>query len=296
MAVLSNVDIDKIIMENRGIIIMNKHEKNLTAPGYDFTIGFIRDSDSGKKPEKVECIYDAKLDEEYLKEEFFNNCQLQEEYEKSKDGKRYEIRYRYKLLPGKRYLVISEEYIALLRDYMATLHSRGSYALKGIIVASTTIDPNYRGFIYASLINCSKEPVYIKEHNQFVTMVIQTVTTATDKHLAKTEGGMPMDAEQTLNGRFSNVCEETVRAAKTYRTDAWKKIEREFEDRYAAFQSRTSNKKHFVNWLKIKELFVDNVMFKREFWIGVGLLILLLFIFFYKGIDAVIEFVNDLLK
>ena len=296
MAVLSNVDIEKIIMENRGIIIMNKRDKNLTALGYDFTLGFIRDSDSGEEPEKVECIYDAKLDVEYLKEEFFNNCQLQEEYEKNKDEKRYEIRYRYKLLSGKRYLVISEEYIALLREYMATLHSRGSYALKGIIVASTTIDPNYRGFIYASSINCSKEPVYIKEHNQFVTMVIQTLTTATDKHLAKTEGGMPMDAEQTLNGRFSNICEEAVQAAKTYRTDAWKKIEREFEDRYAAFQSRASNKKHFVNWAKAKELFVDNVMFKREFWIGVGLLILLLFIFFYKGIDAVIEIINHLLK
>ena len=33
MAVLSNVDIEKIIMENRGIIIMNKRDKNLTALG-----------------------------------------------------------------------------------------------------------------------------------------------------------------------------------------------------------------------------------------------------------------------
>lgn len=295
MAVLSDVDIDKIITENQGIIIMNKRD-NLTALGYDFTIGFICDSDSGKEPEKVECIYDAKVHEEYLKERLFNDCQLQEEYEINKDKERYEIRYRYKLLPGIRYLVISEEYIALLGEYMATLHSRGSYALKGIIVASTTIDPNYRGFIYASLINCSKNPVYIKEHNPFVTMVIQSLTTATDKNLPKTEGGMPKDAEQTLNGNFSNTCEEAVQAAKTYRTDAWKKIEREFQEQYAAFQSRTSNKKHFVDWSKIKKFFVNNVMFKREFWIGLGLLILLLVTLFCKGIDPVIELIKDLLK
>lgn len=279
MAVLSNVDIEKILAENQGIIIMNKRDKNLTALGYDFTIGFICDSNSGEVPEKVECIYDAKLDEEYRKEDFFNNCQLQEEYEKNKDKERYKIIYRYKLISGNRYLVISEEYIALLRKYMATLHSRGSYALKGIVVASTTIDPNYRGFIYASLINYSGKPVYIKEHNQFITMVIQTLATATDKNLPKTEGGMPMDAEQTLNGNFSNICEKAAQAAKTYRTDAWKKIEREFQDQYAAFQSRSSNKKHFVDWSKVQIFFINNVIPKGEFWIAVFLL-MIFFAFF----------------
>lgn len=295
MAVLSNVDIEKIISENKGIIIMNMRDKNLTALGYDFTIGFICDSDFGNEPEKIECIRDTKLDKEYIKEEFFNDFQLKEEYDKEKE--RYEFGYRYKLMPGKRYLVISKEYVALLKKYMATLHSRGSYALKGIIVTSTTIDPNYKGFIYASLINCSIKPVYIKEHNQFVTMVIQTLVTETDKNLPVTEGGMPMDAEQTLNGNFSNVCEKASIAAKAYRTDAWKKIEREFQDKYTAFQRSSTDKiRSKDRFSKIKKFFAEKVICKTGFWIGIGIAILLILAFAKGGVDKVIEVVQLLWK
>lgn len=266
MPVLSNVDIEKIMKRNKGIIIMNMRNDNLTALGYDFSIGFICNSDTGEEPKKIECIYDKESHKEYKKEEFIKDRQLTEEYEKHKEEDRYKFIYRYELLPRERYLVISTEYVALLRKYMATLHSRGSYALKGILVTSTTLDPNYCGFIYGSLINCSKNPVYIKEHNQFVTMVVQKLATATDKSLPTTEGGMPKDAEQTLNGTFSNVCEKTVTAAKMYKTDAQKKIEREFKDRYAAFRRNPLNMICFVDWFSNAKQFLEKIIFKKGFW------------------------------
>lgn len=295
MAVLSNEDINNIIEKNKGIIIMNMCGDNLTAPGYDFRIGFIRDSDEGNEPTKIECVFDTEEQREYKKEEFFNDSRLREEYIRNKE--RYKFRYRYELLSGHRYLVISKEYIALLKNYMATLHSRGSYALKGVIVTSTIIDPNYRGFIYASLINCSKETVYIKENNGFVTMVIQTLVTKTNKTLRKTEGGMPMDAEQTLNGTFSNVCEEATMAAKTYRTDAWKKIEREFEDQYAIFQRSSSKKARFMDeFSKAKKFFIENIFITKGFWIGVCIFILLLFTCATGGIDEAIAVLQKIIK
>lgn len=57
MAVLSDVDLQKIIEGNEGIIILNKRDQNITGAGYDLTIGFICDSDTGKEPET--CIYDS---------------------------------------------------------------------------------------------------------------------------------------------------------------------------------------------------------------------------------------------
>ena len=54
MAVLSDVDLRKAIKEDEGIIIVNRREKSITAVGYDLTIGFICDADSGDIPETCE--------------------------------------------------------------------------------------------------------------------------------------------------------------------------------------------------------------------------------------------------
>ena len=153
MSVLSNVDVEEIISSDKGILILNrkddKKDKNLTGPGYDLRIGFICDADTG------ECPF---IDEE-------------------KES-------RYVLSPGKRYLIVSEEYIYLSGQYMATLHSRASYALKGLMIASTMVDPNYSGCIYSSLINVSGKEVFIKQHNAFATMVIHELRTLTATNLS----------------------------------------------------------------------------------------------------------------
>ncbi len=47
MSVLSNADIDN----NNGVLILNKCDTNFSGAGYDLTIEFICDSDSGKIPE-----------------------------------------------------------------------------------------------------------------------------------------------------------------------------------------------------------------------------------------------------
>lgn len=137
MSVLSNVDINEAIRNDKGILILNRNEHNITGLGYDLRIGHICDSDTGEEP--------------IVNEEEEN---------------------RYELLPGHRYLIVSEEYIYLSGQYMATLHSRASYGLKGLVIASTTVDPNYSGCIYASLINTTGKKVLIKQQNAFATMVI----------------------------------------------------------------------------------------------------------------------------
>lgn len=194
MPVLSDVDLRKVMEEDEGIIILNMREKSITGAGYDLTIGFIRDSDTGRIPET--CPND-------------NN--------------------RYTLLPGHRYLVISKEFLYLSSRYMATLHSRGSYALKGLLVTSTTIDPNYAGCIAGSLFNCSSKEVYIKKNNQFATMVIHELCTSTETFIQKNEHGRPMDTQETFHGKFPNIHPRACEAGDAFYGRIRKEIEYEYE-------------------------------------------------------------------
>lgn len=193
MAVLSNIDIQEAIENDEGIIILNRREKSITGAGYDLTIGFIRDADTGELPET--CADDEN---------------------------------RYTLLAGHRYLVISKEFIYISSQYMAVLHSRGSYALKGIIVTSTTVDPNYAGCIAGSLINCSSADVHIKKNNQFATMVIHKLCTPTTIYLQKNEEGRYMDTQETLHGKYSNIHPKACKDGDAYYGEIRKLIEYEY--------------------------------------------------------------------
>ncbi len=205
MAVLSDVDLKRILDDNDGIVILRRREKSITGVGYDLTIGFIRDAATGKIPETF-------TDEDNVS--------------------------RYTLLAGHRYLVISKEFIYLSPQYMATLHSRGSYALKGIIVTSTTIDPNYAGCIAGSLFNCSPEDIHIKKDNQFATMVFHQLSTPTNLFLPLNERGNPMDTLETFHGRFSNIHSDACDAADTYHGQVRKAVEHE----HSAAQKRIYQK------------------------------------------------------
>lgn len=194
MAVLSDKDLLNVVKGDEGIMILNMSSNNITGVGYDLTIGFICDSETGEIPE----IY-------------------------AEDSNRYV------LLPGHRYLVISKEFLYLSSKYMATLHSRGSYALKGIIVASTVIDPNYIGFITGSLFNCTSEEVYIKKNNAFTTMVIHELCTPTEISLQKNENNRPMDAQETLHSKYPNIAQKACEAGDIYYAKARKEIDYEYE-------------------------------------------------------------------
>lgn len=197
MSVLSNVDLKRILTQDEGIIILRRREANITGVGYDLTIGFIRDAVTGKTPETF-------IDKDNVT--------------------------RYTLLAGHRYLVISKEFLYLSPQYMATLHSRGSYALKGIIVTSTTVDPNYAGCITGSLFNCSPDDIHIKKENQFATMVFHKLCTPTNTYLQINERGNPKDTQETFHGRYPNIHPDACDAGDAYYGHVRKALEPEFID------------------------------------------------------------------
>lgn len=194
MAVFSDKDLENVMKKDGDIIILNMCKDNMTAVGYDFAIGFICDSATGDIPETYT-----------------------------------EDPNRYILLPGHRYLVISKEFLYLPSRCMATLHSRISYALKGILVTSTIVDPNYIGFVMGSLFNCTSENIYIKKDNSFVTMVIHEFRTPTKTFLRQNDQNAPMDALATLYSKYPNISQEARDAAIIHWTKAREEIEYEFE-------------------------------------------------------------------
>ncbi|MCM1148598.1 MAG: AbiH family protein [Butyricicoccus sp.] len=237
MAVLSDKDLNRILTDNDGIIILNRREKSITGLGYDLTIGFIRDADTGEEPATI----------------------------KDKDNND-----RYTLLPGQRYLVISKEFIYLSSQYMATLHSRGSYALKGIIVSSTTVDPNYAGCITCSLFNCSPNEIYIKKENQFVTMVFHGLRTPTASVLQLNDRGMPMDTRETFHGRYSNIHPKACNDGDIYCGHIWESIKYEYNAALQKMYLKNEKKTAENAEIQIKEDSPKKEIMQITFLVGNG--------------------------
>ncbi len=165
MSTLSNIDLEKKI-NTRDIVIIPYNESLITGLGYDLTIGTIVDLDDQKI---TECT----------------------------NGK-------YCLKGKHRYVVITNEYVWLSRKYMATLHARGSLSLMGISLTSTTVDPNFRGYMPMCLTNLSDRDIEIEKNESFVTLIIHILNTPTDKKIGTLEDGTLRIAERKISELFED--------------------------------------------------------------------------------------------
>lgn len=133
MSALSDVDIKKELGKN--IIIEKFSEMSLTPLGYDLRIGAIADSNSQNSIAVFE-----------------NNATV--------------------CIKAKSMVqIMSEEFVWLSQKVLATIHSRGTFSAKGLILNSTTVDPNWSGQMAFSLFNFSDEDIEIKVGERFATVV-----------------------------------------------------------------------------------------------------------------------------
>src|SRR6185436_7312290 len=75
--------------------------------------------------------------------------------------------------------VVSKEHVWLSGGLIGTLHSRGSLAAKGLILNSTTIDPNWSGQLTFLIFNSSDKDVVLDLEETFVTLILHKTLTAT---------------------------------------------------------------------------------------------------------------------
>ena len=76
-------------------------------------------------------------------------------------------------------LILSRESVWLSERVLGTLHSRGSLAAKGLLLNSTTVDPNWQGPMTFLLHNVSDSEVILDPEKPFVTLVLHSVLSPT---------------------------------------------------------------------------------------------------------------------
>lgn len=77
-------------------------------------------------------------------------------------------------------LILSKESVWLSERISGTLHSRGSLSAKGLLINSTTVDPNWQGPMTFLLHNVSDTEVTVDATKPFVTLVLHSVLSPTD--------------------------------------------------------------------------------------------------------------------
>ena len=119
---------------NKRIIIENSASSSFTPVGYDLRIGAA-----------------------YSPGEFNNTL--------------FEDGTEFILLPGHSLQILCKEFIWLSPFIIASIHSRGSFAAKGLILNSTTIDPNWSGPMALALYNASSTPITLHIGERFCTVI-----------------------------------------------------------------------------------------------------------------------------
>lgn len=77
-------------------------------------------------------------------------------------------------------LILSKESVWLSERISGTLHSRGSLSAKGLLINSTTVDPNWQGPMTFLLHNVSDTEITVDATKPFVTLVLHSVLSPTD--------------------------------------------------------------------------------------------------------------------
>lgn len=139
MSTLSDIDIRQNL--GRQIIIHPICDESITAVGYDLRIGLAVNLSDKSQP----TIVDKKIIIPALSSTF----------------------------------IISKEHVWISDSLIGTLHSRGSLSAKGLIVNSTTVDPNWSGQLTFLVFNSSRMPLELDAEAPFVTLILHRVATPT---------------------------------------------------------------------------------------------------------------------
>lgn len=139
----------------------------------------------------------AALSDKDIRRELGKNIIIEEFSDKSLSPVGYDIRIGAAFLPGihqtARYSegeeliikpnsmlqIICKEFIWISPKILATIHSRGSFAVKGLILNSTTIDPNWNGQMALTLYNVSDNDIVLKVGDRFATVIFYYCKTPT---------------------------------------------------------------------------------------------------------------------
>lgn len=83
------------------------------------------------------------------------------------------------LPPAESIQILTKERVWLSPKIVGTLHSRGSFSALGLVLNSTTVDPNWKGQMTFLIYNSSHKEVEIAVESQFITLIFHYANTPT---------------------------------------------------------------------------------------------------------------------
>ncbi|PRY91728.1 dCTP deaminase domain-containing protein [Donghicola tyrosinivorans] len=81
--------------------------------------------------------------------------------------------------PNSTIIIVTKERVWLSGFLMGAIHARGSLALRGIMINSTTVDPNWDGHMLMRVHNTSQKVEELSENEAFCTLVLHRLTSYT---------------------------------------------------------------------------------------------------------------------
>jgi deoxycytidine triphosphate deaminase len=160
--ILTDVDIHRVI--NRDLVIYPCKKSSITPLGYDLSLGFAI------------------------------NLQTKDELRCDLDQQEIKIPARSSVF------IITEEFIWLSPRLAVTLHSRGGLAAKGLVLNSTTIDPNWNGRLTMLLYNSSDQEVVLCKDETFSTAIFHVTKTPTPNEPSSN----PIDTAKFYGASYSD--------------------------------------------------------------------------------------------
>lgn len=232
MAILTDSSIEKFL-DKKFVIYPFDKSTCLTPLGYDLRIGYAVALGKGKEVIKFE-------DNEEI------------------------------VIPAKSSMfIISKEHIWLSGNIVGTLHSIGGLAAQGLLLNSTTIDPNWAGQLTCLITNPTKHSITLDSNSRFITMILHQATTSTIN--------TPQAGPITVAKRYGNIYgEEFSQTLLEYLTSEKNKhIQKVFNEKLDNAQLQN-------NWYKYIQKKVLNLAFSLPNWFRFILIVVLILITFFS--------------
>jgi len=244
MAILTDSSIDKFL--DKKFVIHPFDKKNCLTPlGYDLRIG-----------------YAIALNEEIVK------CHDNEKV----------------IIPAMSSMfIVSKEHVWLSGKVVGTLHSIGGLAAHGLLINSTTIDPNWSGQLTCLITNPTKHAIELDINSKFITMILHEATEYTNN--------TPQTAPIIVAKKYGNIYgEEFSNSLLTYITsDANSKTKEIFNEKIKKAQLKYNLRNHLiekiVNYISILPNWIRLILITILIVITIFLLLL---IPFWNKITAII--------
>ena len=160
-------------------------------------------------------------------------------------------------------LILSKESVWLSERVIGTLHARGSLSAKGLLINSTTVDPNWMGPMTFLLHNVSDSEITVDSDKPFVTLILHCA-------VSQTSTNYPFDPFDSICERYKHYdCKDQLSLFVQYARAQQKADASAFNNLVLSAKARPA----LSRWVKRKSETIKDLSKRRAVLIAIGLIL-----------------------